>query len=46
MKAKGTWTHHVILERESDFDEDVRRWLREAYEQGRRPRQRKRKGAA
>ena len=27
----GRWTHHVIIERESDLDEDLREWLREAY---------------
>lgn len=28
----GRWIHHVVIEEESDFDEDVRAWLREAYE--------------
>jgi len=28
----GRFTHHVIIEKESDLDEDVRAWLREAYE--------------
>lgn len=27
----GRWTHHIIIEKESDVDEDVRGWLREAY---------------
>lgn len=27
----GRWTHHVIIEHESELDEDVREWLREAY---------------
>lgn len=27
----GRWTHHVIIENEADFDENVREWLREAY---------------
>ena len=27
----GRWTHHVVIEKESDLDEDVREWLREAY---------------
>ncbi len=31
----GRWTHHVIIEKESDIDEDVRAWLREAYEAAR-----------
>lgn len=26
------WTHHVVIENESDLDERVRGWLREAYE--------------
>lgn len=30
----GRWTHHVIIKREPDLDEDVRGWLREAYESG------------
>ncbi len=36
----GRWTHHVIIEKESDLDENVRAWLREAYEftQSRKPR--------
>jgi hypothetical protein len=35
----GRWTHHVVIEREPDLDEDVRGWLREAYAFGksRRP---------
>lgn len=28
----GRWTHHVVIEKESDFDDNVRSWLREAYE--------------
>jgi hypothetical protein len=34
----GRWTHHVIIEKESDLDDDVRKWLKEAYEfeQGRK----------
>ena len=28
----GRWTHHVILEKQADLDEDVRAWLREAYD--------------
>ena len=27
----GYWTHHVIIQKETDLDEDVRNWLREAY---------------
>ncbi len=30
----GRWTHHVIIEDESDIDEDVRAWLHEAYALG------------
>jgi hypothetical protein len=28
----GRWTHHVIIEKASDLDDDVRAWLRESYE--------------
>ena len=28
----GRWTHHVIIEKQADLDEDVRAWLREAYD--------------
>lgn len=28
----GRWTHHVVIEKESDFDDSVRTWLREAFE--------------
>lgn len=28
----GRWTHHVIIEEQADLDEDVRAWLREAYD--------------
>jgi len=27
----GRFMHHFVIEDESDFNEDVRRWLREAY---------------
>ena len=27
----GRWTHHVVIEKESDLDETVCQWLREAY---------------
>jgi hypothetical protein len=27
----GRWTHHVIIEKQADLDEDVRAWLREAH---------------
>lgn len=27
----GFWTHHVIFEKEVDLDDDLRRWLAEAY---------------
>lgn len=27
----GRWTHHVVIEKESDFNTDVKMWLREAY---------------
>ena len=28
----GRWTHHVVMEEEPDLDENVRGWLREAYD--------------
>ncbi len=34
----GRWTHHVIIEKESDLNDDVKGWLKEAYEIGTRPR--------
>jgi hypothetical protein len=27
----GRWAHHVVIETESDFDNNVRGWLKEAY---------------
>jgi len=27
----GRWTHHIIIESEDDLDEDVLKWLQEAY---------------
>lgn len=27
----GRWTHHVVIEKESDLDDDVKNWLREAF---------------
>lgn len=27
----GRWTHHIVIEKESDFGVDVNEWLREAY---------------
>jgi hypothetical protein len=27
----GRWTHHVVIEKESDLDEDIKDWLREAF---------------
>ncbi len=27
----GRWTHHVLIDKESDFDGKVKGWLREAY---------------
>lgn len=27
----GHWTHHVIIERKSDLDQDVKGWIRKAY---------------
>ena len=28
----GRFTHHVIIEKESDLDDHMQAWLREAYE--------------
>jgi hypothetical protein len=36
----GRWTHHLILEKESDFDGRVKTWLREAYALGKADRRR------
>jgi hypothetical protein len=30
----GRWMHHLVIEGETDFDDDVRGWLREAYSLG------------
>ncbi len=30
----GRWMHHIIIETEADLNENVRKWLREAYEFG------------
>jgi hypothetical protein len=27
----GRWTHHVVIENESDIDSNIREWLKEAY---------------
>jgi hypothetical protein len=27
----GRWMHHVVIEKQSEFDDDVREWLKEAY---------------
>ncbi len=27
----GTWTHHVVIEKGSDLDDDVKDWIREAF---------------
>ncbi len=27
----GRWTHHVVIEKETDFDTNVREWLSKAY---------------
>ena len=39
----GRWTHHVVVGKESELDESVRDWLREAYalSQTRRPARRR-----
>ena len=39
----GRFTHHVIIERESDLNDDVRGWLSEAYAFGQTRRARRRK---
>lgn len=28
----GRWMHHIVIEKEADFDGNVREWLREAYD--------------
>ena len=28
----GRWIHHVVIEKESDFDDNLRSWLRESYQ--------------
>ncbi|MGE5141695.1 MAG: DUF5655 domain-containing protein, partial [Rudaea sp.] len=38
----GRWTHHLILEKESDFNPRVKTWLREAYALGQADRRRAR----
>lgn len=32
----GKWTHHVVIEKASDFDDDVRDWIMEAWDKSRR----------
>ena len=39
----GRWTHHVMIEKESDLDDKVKGWLREAYANGIVDRRRKAK---
>jgi uncharacterized protein YdeI (YjbR/CyaY-like superfamily) len=34
----GRWVHHIVLEKETDFDEDIKKWLAEAYRFGQRTR--------
>jgi hypothetical protein len=36
----GRWTHHVIIQKESDLDSKVKHWLRKAYNSGKRDRRR------
>lgn len=33
----GKWTHHVLIDGIEDLDDEVRLWLKEAYDFGRRP---------
>lgn len=35
--SPGHWTHHVLINDESDIDESVLNWLRQAYVKGLRP---------
>ena len=37
----GRWTHHVVIEQETDLDETVKAWLRQAYENGQIDRRRR-----
>jgi adenylate kinase family enzyme len=29
----GRWTHHVVIQKEADLDDQVKQWLKEAYSQ-------------
>lgn len=33
----GRWTHHVLIDKPADLAPDVRRWLREAYQNSLKP---------
>lgn len=41
----GHWMHHVVIEKESDVDEAVTEWLREAYVRGNQERSSRRSQA-
>ena len=41
--SPGRWTHHVVIDRESDLDDKVKGWLRQAYANGAIGRRRKTK---
>ena len=34
--SPGKWTHHILINRIEDLDDEVRDWLREAYDFGSR----------
>ncbi|HSP47885.1 MAG TPA: DUF5655 domain-containing protein [Clostridiaceae bacterium] len=34
--SPGKWTHHILINRIEDLDDEVRDWLKEAYDFGRR----------
>jgi predicted transport protein len=34
--SPGKWTHHVLIDRIEDIDDEVREWLKEAYDFGNR----------
>lgn len=34
--SPGKWTHHVLIDKVEDIDDEVREWLREAYDFGNR----------
>ncbi len=41
LARPGRWVHHVVIEKPSDVDGKVKKWLREAYEFGKINRRKK-----